>query len=233
LTRSLIFRVLPAVAIRLVRRGYRASSERTGGIATDPITSRETPAQDRDRVFGTHRCPGIRKASKLNHIPVIDSRHVVSQRRDTPSALRFFMTALRAHGEPVEVVTDRAPALRAAIDELLPVVFHNTEQYANNRVECDHGRLKARLRPMRGLKRDHSARVIMRGHALMQNVRRGHYELGFDTRTHRRIETRSLNSPARSERETGGDSVPRGTVPLNATVPTEQPPAKRNPAIAR
>jgi len=30
-------------------------------------------------------------------------------------------------------------------------VFHSTEQYANNRVECDHGRLKARLRPMRGL----------------------------------------------------------------------------------
>jgi hypothetical protein len=40
-----LFRVLPAVAIRLVRRGYPASSERTGGIATDPITSRETPAQ--------------------------------------------------------------------------------------------------------------------------------------------------------------------------------------------
>ena len=33
---------------------------------------------------------------------------------------------------------------------------------------------------MRGLKRDHTARVIMRGHALMQNIRRGHYELGVD-----------------------------------------------------
>ena len=76
----------------------------------------------------------------------------------------------------------------------------------------------------------------MRGHALMQNVRRGHYELGFDTRTHRRIETAftELARTIRSERETGGDSVPRrDTVPLNATVPTEQPPAKRNPAIAR
>ena len=57
----------------------------------------------------------------------------------------------------IEVVTDRAPALRAAIDELMPGAFHNTEQYANNRVECDHGRLKARLRPMRGFKRDHTA----------------------------------------------------------------------------
>jgi hypothetical protein len=40
---------------------------------------------------------------------------------------------------------------------------------------------------MRGLKRDHSARVIIRGHALMQNIRRGHYELGIDTRAHRRV----------------------------------------------
>ena len=42
---------------------------------------------------------------------------------------------------------------------------------------------------MRGLKCDHSARVIMRGHALMQNIRRGHYELGIDASAHRRIET--------------------------------------------
>ena len=42
---------------------------------------------------------------------------------------------------------------------------------------------------MRGLKRDRSARVIVRGHALMQNIRRGHYELGTDARTHRRVET--------------------------------------------
>ena len=48
------------------------------------------------------------------------------------------------------------------------------EQYANNRVEADHGRLKARLRPLRGLKQDNSARVIIAGHALVQNVRRGH-----------------------------------------------------------
>jgi len=106
----------------------------------------------------------------------------VSARRDTHAAGRFFTTALRANGEPVEVVTDRAPALRAVIDELMPAVFHNIAQYANNRIEADHGRLKSRLRPMRGLKRDHSARVIMRGHALMQNMRRGHYELGIETR---------------------------------------------------
>jgi transposase-like protein len=56
------------------------------------------------------------------------------------------------------VVTDRAPALRAAIDEQMPPVFHNTEQFANDGIECDRGWLKARLRPLGGLKRDHAAR---------------------------------------------------------------------------
>ena len=112
----------------------------------------------------------------------------VSARRDFLAGRRFFSRAIRAHGDPVEIVTDRAPALRAAIAGLTPAAFHNTEQYANNRIECDHDRLKARLRPMRGLKRDHSARVIVRGHAFMQHLRRGHYELGVDARPHRRVE---------------------------------------------
>ena len=50
------------------------------------------------------------------------------------------------------MVTDRAAPLANVIGDVLPGVLHTTEQYANNRVECDHGRLKARLRPMRGLK---------------------------------------------------------------------------------
>jgi transposase-like protein len=111
----------------------------------------------------------------------------VSARRDTRAARRFFTTALREHGEPVEVVTDRAWTLLAVMDELLPAAFHNTEQYANNPIEADHARLKARLRPMRGLKRDHSARVVMAGHALVQNLRRGHYELGCEARARRRV----------------------------------------------
>ena len=85
----------------------------------------------------------------------------VSAKRDTKAARRFFATAIRAHGEPVEVVTDRAAPLGVVIDELLPGVFHNTEQYANNRIEHDHGRLKAPLRPMRGLKRDRTASTII------------------------------------------------------------------------
>ena len=84
-------------------------------------------------------------------------------------------------------MTDRAPTLLAVVAELIPGVFHHTEQYANNRIEADHGQLKSRLRPMRGLKRDRSARVIMRGHTFMQNLRRGHYELGVEARPGRRV----------------------------------------------
>jgi transposase-like protein len=51
---------------------------------------------------------------------------------------------------------------------MLPAAFHETEAHANNPIETDHGRLKARLRPMRGLKRDRTARVIVAGHAFIQ-----------------------------------------------------------------
>ena len=112
----------------------------------------------------------------------------VSARRDIGAARRFFTAALDAHAEPEEVVTDQAPALAHVIADLLPVAFHDTERYANNRIECDHGRLKASLRPMRGLKTDPTASVIIRGHALMQNLRRGDYQLGVEARTrHLRI----------------------------------------------
>jgi IS6 family transposase len=50
---------------------------------------------------------------------------------------------------------------------LLPAAWHRSEQYENNRVEADHGRLKARLRPVRGLKQDRSASVIVAGHAFV------------------------------------------------------------------
>jgi len=66
------------------------------------------------------------------------------------------------------------------LDELLPSACHVVEQYANKPVETDHGRLKSRLQPIRGLKRRRSARVICTGHAFVQNLHCGHYELTVD-----------------------------------------------------
>jgi transposase-like protein len=64
-----------------------------------------------------------------------------------------------------------------------------TEQCANNPIEADHGRLKARLQPKRGLKRFRSAAVIAAGNAFVRNLCRGHYELVTEVPTVRRLET--------------------------------------------
>ena len=112
------------------------------------------------------------------HGQVIDV--LVSAKRDLAAARRFFGRALRIGTIPAEVTTDRAAVYPRVIDELIPSALHTVEQYANNPVEVDHGRLKARLRPMRGLKRQRSARILTAGHAFVQNLRRGHYDIATD-----------------------------------------------------
>jgi transposase-like protein len=112
----------------------------------------------------------------------------VSSRRDAKAARRFFERAITTTKiTPVEVVTDKAATYPTALGELLPAAWHRTDQYANNHIEADHGRLKSRLRPMRGLKQDRSAKVVIAGHALVQNVRRGHYELAVEAPVNRRV----------------------------------------------
>jgi transposase, IS6 family len=112
----------------------------------------------------------------------------VSPRRDAKAAHRFLERAIgTTKVAPAEVTTDQAPVYPAVLEDLLPAAWHRTDQYANNRVECDHGKLKARLRPMRGLKQDRSARVVIAGHAFVQNLRRGHYELAVQEPTNRRV----------------------------------------------
>jgi transposase, IS6 family len=94
---------------------------------------------------------------------------------------------------PTEVVTDAAPVYPRVLDELapaawhhvelVPAAWHHVERYANKRIEADHGRFKHRLRPMRGLRTDRTAKVIIGGLAFMQNLRRGHYEVATETPT--------------------------------------------------
>jgi transposase-like protein len=111
-----------------------------------------------------------------------------SPRRDLRAAHRFFERAIgTTRTMPSEVVTDQAPTYPVVLEKLLPAAWHHTERYANNRIECGRGRLKARLRPMRGLKQDRSARIVIAGHALVQNLRRGHYELAVEAPVTRRV----------------------------------------------
>ena len=117
------------------------------------------------------------------HGQVIDVH--VSKRRNVSAAARFFEMMVSGRDRPTDVTTDLAAPLLRVVDDLLPEVLHDTNQYANNPVECDHGPLKARLRPMRGLRTDRTASTVIRGHAFVQNLRRGHYELGVEARHER------------------------------------------------
>jgi IS6 family transposase len=121
------------------------------------------------------------------HGQVIDV--LLSERRDLAAARRFFGRALRAGSVPAEVTTDRAPAYLRVPDELVPSALHTVERYANNPIEADHGRLKARLRPMRGLKHHRSARILAAGHAFVQNLRRGHYDIATDVPARHKLRT--------------------------------------------
>jgi transposase, IS6 family len=119
------------------------------------------------------------------HGQVIDV--LVSERRNAAAARAFFARALTRGPSPVEITTDRAPVYPRVIDEVVQAARHVLEQYANNRVEADHGRLKSRLRPMRGLKAIRSLHTIATGHAFVQNVRRGHYEFSVDVDVRDRV----------------------------------------------
>jgi hypothetical protein len=78
---------------------------------------------------------------------------------------------------------------RACSTSWVPSAWHHVEQYANSPIAADHGELKRRLRPMRGLQTDRTAQVAIAGHAFVQSLRRGHYELGVEARPALRFAT--------------------------------------------
>ena len=142
---------------------------------------------------------------------------LLSVRRDLAAARRFFTRALRAGTVPAEVTTGRAPFYPRVLDELVPSALHIAEQYANNPVEADHGRLKARLRPMRGLKRQRSARILAAGHAFVQNLRRGHYDIATNLPDRHRL--RKAASAITAQRCSATSSCPLLSMPSPAFLP--------------
>src|SRR3977135_3778112 len=74
---------------------------------------------------------------------------------------------------PRRITPDKASASPPALATAVPGVLHRTGRYRTNGIERDHGFLKARLRPMRGLKSSRSAAVFIVGHALVRDISRG------------------------------------------------------------
>jgi hypothetical protein len=89
-------------------------------------------------------------------------------------ARAFFERAVASTGTtPRRVVTGKAATYPPALAVVVPDVKQRTGRYRTNGVEHDHGFLKERLRPMRGLKSISSATIFIRSHALIRNIRRG------------------------------------------------------------
>ncbi len=113
------------------------------------VVRRRNLRQGRRRV--ALRVPGRRPARAGHHAPV-------SKRRDGHGARQFFQRTLdTVKVTPSEVVTGKPPVYPRMLDEFVPAARHHIEQYENNRIEADHGRLKHRLRPMRRLRTDRTA----------------------------------------------------------------------------
>jgi transposase, IS6 family len=101
-----------------------------------------------------------------------------STRRNAAAAETFFRRAIDETGvTPTRVTTDKAKCYPPALRAVLPDVEHRTSKYLNNGMERDHGHLKQRFYPMRGFKQATSADTFSRGHALIQNLRNGFYDL--------------------------------------------------------
>lgn len=97
-----------------------------------------------------------------------------SKRRNAAAAQTFFERAIaQTDLTPERIITDGARCYPPALREVLPRAEHWCSRYLNNTLERDHGHFKQRLRPMRGFKHPASADILVRGHALVQNLRNG------------------------------------------------------------
>jgi IS6 family transposase len=154
------------------------------------------------------------------HGQVIDV--LVSKRRNMPAATRFFEMMLAGRDRPREVSTDLAAPLLRVVDDLPPEVLHDTTQYGNNRIECDHGRLKATVasnarstnRPDR-VDGNPQARVHPEPAARPLPISESNpATIFYASRLH------STNSTLRSDHTTHTSSASRALRSTNATVPS-------------
>ncbi len=107
---------------------------------------------------------------------------LLTAKRDTAAALRFFRKAIRHHGEPEVVTIDKSGANTAALGTLNAgkpdeeTITVRQSKYLNNLVEQDHRNIKRRTRPMLGFKSFRRAQTILAGIELIHMIHKGQYQ---------------------------------------------------------
>jgi putative transposase len=104
---------------------------------------------------------------------------LLSAKRDTSAARRFFDKAMRYSDVPGTVTMDKSGANKAALDQLnaerdIPIQIRQVE-YLNNIVEQDHRVIKRITRPMLGFKSFRAAQAVLAGIELMHMIRKGQF----------------------------------------------------------
>lgn len=107
---------------------------------------------------------------------------LLTAKRDTAAALRFFRKAIRHHGEPEVVTIDKSGANTAALARLNAdkvtdeTIIVRQQKYLNNLVEQDHRNIKRRIRPMLGFMSFRLAQTLLAGIEVVQMIRKGQYQ---------------------------------------------------------
>ena len=107
---------------------------------------------------------------------------MLSERRDTAAARRFFKRAVGSNGIPDRIAIDKSGANLAGLQKLNVILkFTGTgriinivqSKYINNIVEQDHRFIKRITRPMLGLKDFYSAAATLAGIEVGHMIRKG------------------------------------------------------------
>lgn len=108
---------------------------------------------------------------------------MLSKRRDTVAAKRFFNKAIKRHGFPDKITLDGYEASHQAVtdlqkEEILPNYTQvRTSKYINNLIEQDHRRIKQRIYPMLGFKRVANAAITLSGIELAHKIKKGQFDV--------------------------------------------------------
>jgi putative transposase len=102
---------------------------------------------------------------------------LLTEHRDTVTALRFLQKAIRRNGRPETITIDGSDANEAAIkrynEEHGTAIAIRRVKYLNNVVEQDHRAVKRVTRPMLGFKSFEAAQCTLAGIELMHMLKKG------------------------------------------------------------
>ena len=102
----------------------------------------------------------------------------VTKKRDKKAALMFMKKAMRRHGSPNVIVTDKLRSYSTATKELGCLGKQVTERWANNRVENSHLSFQRRERAMLRFRRMHSPKTSLQSTHRFKifSTHRGHFQ---------------------------------------------------------